>query len=593
MTTPALSVIVPCRDMRREIPRTLASLGPDYQGVRGDRYEIELIEMPSPNNLGDVEKASFPPNLRHTLEKENLPLTHAVNRAVARTAAPHLLICVDGARILSSGIVRRCLEAIRIDPRSTLATHALDLGLRPQEVAVPAGTHDAKIEDALLESIDFPTRPNGLFAISSWARSSREGWFGQMAESCAILVPRARFEEAGGYEEKVTTPGGGLANADFYARITADRSVPLFFALGEATFRQHHAERTAASGGATCAALAVEFERQTGRSVERAPARPWRYLGALPPAAIALASRSLARMTRSRVSAGPAGGVEAVRRAQSAAFAPVPAHVRLPPIVLVLGMHRSGTSYVARQLVRNGLVVPGTPLGGTASSNPDGHFEPMEVIAWHNAVLRDLGLTWCTAARPDLTLRDRKWREWRTLGLVRLLRDLAATVTGAASWVVKDPRMCLLLPFWRDALGRLGADAAILHVLRHPSSVAASLHRRDAIATDVGRLVWARYVHEALAGVGDECGTICMDAVTTAELETHVGRIIGRKVAFGPLKRTRPAVDDDPLSRLYERHVDGGDVRALREGLAADLAFTERFPTLTRLIDPASVVDPT
>ena len=586
--SPALSIVVLCYDMVREVPRTVLSMSPDYQGVQADRYEIELVEMPSPSVLGEAEKAGFPANLRHTLESDNLPLTVAVNRAVARTSAPHVLICVDGARILSAGVVRYCLEAIRINPRATVAFHGLHLGLRPQQVAVPDGTHSTAIEDRLLDGIEFPRYPNRLFSIATWAESSRDGWFGPMAESCAIMLSRSRFDELSGFDERVTTPGGGLANSDFFARATAEPSSPLIVVLGEGTFHQFHGGSTTTSHAGRYRELAATFEEQTGQPIAPMPQRVVRYLGSLPPPALPLAMRSMVRVGRRRAAAGPASGRPSLERAQARAFARTERTDRPIRLALVIGMHRSGTSYLARQLVRGGGTVPGEALGGAPASNPDGHFEPVGVVAWHNAVLSDLGHTWCTIAAPDPNALGAEWREWRVRGLARMLRDLCAD--DDALWVVKDPRMCLFLPLWRDALALLDADVAMLRVMRHPAAVADSLHRRDAIGRDVARLVWARHVHAMLDGVTDGDELACLDAMATSELEAFVGGRLGERVSFEPLSQTMPRDADDPVSALYEAFVASRNVDALRAGLAAELAFTERYPTLTRIVDPVTAI---
>ncbi|HUU33183.1 MAG TPA: hypothetical protein VMW48_03915, partial [Vicinamibacterales bacterium] len=70
--------------------------------------------------------------------------------------------------------------------------------------------------------------------------------------------------------------------------------------------------------------------------------------------------------------------------------------------LIVLGMHRSGTSLAASLLADAGLDV-GTRLLGANASNPRGHFEDEDFVELQQAVLRELGLSpdgWVTTSPP-------------------------------------------------------------------------------------------------------------------------------------------------------------------------------------------------
>ena len=86
-----------------------------------------------------------------------------------------------------------------------------------QNLSVPKG-YGPEVEDRLLESVNWRDDGYALFTISSLAISSREGWFSPIAESNFFTLSRRTFETIGGFDEHFVSPGGGLANLDFFNR---------------------------------------------------------------------------------------------------------------------------------------------------------------------------------------------------------------------------------------------------------------------------------------------------------------------------------------------------------------------------------------
>lgn len=66
-------------------------------------------------------------------------------------------------------------------------------------------------------------------------------------------------------------------------------------------------------------------------------------------------------------------------------------------------------------------------------------------------------------------------------------------------FVLKDPRICRLVPFWRDVLTEAGARPVAILPFRNPLEVAASLHRRNGFKPAFGHLLWLRHALEAEA----------------------------------------------------------------------------------------------
>jgi hypothetical protein len=164
--------------------------------------------------------------------------------------------------------------------------------------------------------------------------------------------------------------------------------------------------------------------------------------------------------------------------------------------VFVIGMHRSGTSAVTGMLAHLGVDTPaGDDLVPGTSTNERGHFESKTLIRIDNQLLRVLGGSW--SAPPDLK------PGWELGSEVVSLRDPAARAfhaTFPARPVVwKDPRNCIVLPFWRSLLAP--PIAAVL-VYRDGLEVAQSLRTRSQLSLTHGLALWERYVRTSCADLG-------------------------------------------------------------------------------------------
>lgn len=167
------------------------------------------------------------------------------------------------------------------------------------------------------------------------------------------------------------------------------------------------------------------------------------------------------------------------------------------PCVLVVGMHRSGTSATAGALRLLGLAMPRSEdLMVVANDNIHGHMESRLLSAFDDRLLADTGGSWeRPPALPPGWHRDPALAESRQLAPA-VFRTSFGAVEGPVAW--KDPRASLLLPFWRDVLVR-----PLVGILscRDPLEVAASLQARDDIPPALGIALWERYQREAIEGL--------------------------------------------------------------------------------------------
>lgn len=160
--------------------------------------------------------------------------------------------------------------------------------------------------------------------------------------------------------------------------------------------------------------------------------------------------------------------------------------------LLILGMHRSGTSALAGACQALGVDL-GPRLRVAQPDNPTGFFEHREISDLHDALLEGLGRTWHDL-RPLVLEADRPPLEETLHALTDvLLRDFE----GSRCFAVKDPRLCRILPLWRSVLSRLPVEPSALLVVRNPAEVADSLARRDGFSTAKSTMLWLRHMLEA------------------------------------------------------------------------------------------------
>ena len=164
--------------------------------------------------------------------------------------------------------------------------------------------------------------------------------------------------------------------------------------------------------------------------------------------------------------------------------------------ILVLGMHRSGTSAITRVLNLLGVEL-GSDLMPAGHDNPAGFWEHRGVVQAHDQLLSALGRSWDDPrAMPEGWLASDAASHAR-----RVLKDiLRGEFAGIPLWAVKDPRLCRVLPLWRSLLPELGVEPRMLLVSRNPHEIADSLQRRDGMPKPISELLWARYLLDAVSG---------------------------------------------------------------------------------------------
>lgn len=160
--------------------------------------------------------------------------------------------------------------------------------------------------------------------------------------------------------------------------------------------------------------------------------------------------------------------------------------------VFILGMHRSGTSALARVLNLMGLYFGGENVGtGRSSENVKGFWERRDVRDLNDAILAAAGADWDVVSNLDLDSLPPDSRA----GYVSAAADIVLNLDAHRPWFVKEPRLCVLFPVWHQVL----ETPLAIHIHRNPLAVARSLERRNGIPTPAGLALWEYYNARALA----------------------------------------------------------------------------------------------
>lgn len=163
-------------------------------------------------------------------------------------------------------------------------------------------------------------------------------------------------------------------------------------------------------------------------------------------------------------------------------------------VVCITGMHRSGTSMVARMLNIAGLYLgPDADMNAAAPDNPEGYWENVQFLRINDDLLSRLKGGWDKPPQASAGWERRK--AFSDLNLRGA--DLVQQFRGNKAWGWKDPRNALTLPFWQ----RLLPDLKVIICLRNPLEVARSLSRRGLASNNFSFDLWQAYNERLLAAV--------------------------------------------------------------------------------------------
>ncbi len=161
--------------------------------------------------------------------------------------------------------------------------------------------------------------------------------------------------------------------------------------------------------------------------------------------------------------------------------------------VVILGMHRSGTSTASGMLYILGLDLGKAVMGGN-KTNSKGFFENSRIMLFNNDLFRKLHVNW----HNTMSLREEWWRsDELQLEKEQMKMLILDDYHKARPLLFKDPRICVLLPLYLEVFEMMEIDPFFILTCRNPDEVAESLKKRDSFSHDKSVRIWTDHMLKA------------------------------------------------------------------------------------------------
>ena len=248
--------------------------------------------------------------------------------------------------------------------------------------------------------------------------------------------------------------------------------------------------------------------------------------------------------------------------------------------LLVVGMHRSGTSAATKIISLLGAELPGNLMPPHVEFNASGFWESLDIVAINDELLTAAGSSWDDVLPIDpVTLPRGALTRFRSGAKKILQRDFSSS-----NWLaLKDPRIGRLLRPWLGVVRACGAHPLVVIPIRHPWEVAASLHRREGFSPEKSIYLWLRHMVDVIRDSRDDARAIVIydelmqDWCTAVE---RLGRDLGVVWPINP-QTVAPLIEQFLDKKL--RHHALADAHCTSGGLIAGLA-TELYASLCNRI---------
>ena len=237
-----LSVVVIVYDMSAQARRTLYTLSTAYQrDVSVDDYEVIVVENASDDQLTRRQVERMGPNFRYLRRDEpGVSPAPAINAGLALARGEFIGLMIDGARMLTPGVIRNALDGFKVNPNAVVAAPGYHIGLTDQQHSSHSSWWSVRKERALMRTIPWRTDGYRLFDISVLSGANPFGYLHPLMESNCMFASRANFDAIGGADERFDLPGGGVLNLHMYRELLEPEHAQLILMPGEGSFHQFH-----------------------------------------------------------------------------------------------------------------------------------------------------------------------------------------------------------------------------------------------------------------------------------------------------------------------------------------------------------------
>ncbi len=170
-------------------------------------------------------------------------------------------------------------------------------------------------------------------------------------------------------------------------------------------------------------------------------------------------------------------------------------------IIVVLGMHRSGTSVITRSLKVLGIDLGNNLMAKAESNNPKGFWEDLDINNLNIDLLRALGHDWHTTIPiSTIELTSSTVESFKLRAATMLRKKLEHTTIFG----LKDPRICRLLPFWQSVFDHLKTNVKYIIASRNPMSIARSLNKRDGFDFEKSYYLWLDHITHSITNTSEK-----------------------------------------------------------------------------------------
>lgn len=163
-------------------------------------------------------------------------------------------------------------------------------------------------------------------------------------------------------------------------------------------------------------------------------------------------------------------------------------------LIVVLGMHRSGTSAITRGLQALDVNLGEQLMPPVENNNDKGFFEDIEVNKLNIELLNAMDSDWDdVSVIPSTALGQERLAQYKIRA-----SELISSKVGERPFGLKDPRIARLLPFWQTVFDEVGVSASYVIAVRNPMSIAQSLKTRDGFDSEKSYFLWLGHVVPAI-----------------------------------------------------------------------------------------------